>query len=357
MKVLTPRTNVTVAVEHGRHIVELREGVAYVLHDGETASALQAGIAAEIRELQVLPAGPVPLDSAVIDATGTLIVPFIGGFGDALCIMPLLNTIRRRHPNLTIAISTTPGPASVFALAAQPTSLAPYPLTAEQWGMVDWYLHFDDVRHETPGAALTETFARAVGWTLDDGGFDLAIPAEVSVADVMPPSPRIGLAVPDRTNVRATPRDIIQALISRLNDAGMHVLLFGNEDPAWILAVDPQRTLDLRGQTPNVLTLAACIQEMDAMIAHDSLMLHLAGALNIPVVGLFAPTSAAHGAPYPHHLPLVSTMECAPCHHAGPECPRGYESCLAWNDEALAPTSIVNTLCRHLADVYADRAG
>jgi len=352
MKIVTPGSTITVAVERGRHAVQLQEGVAYVMHDVEANSARQAGLVAVVQPLDI--EATRILHQHGEQRSGTLLVPFIGGLGDALCILPLVETIRRCHPQLDVVISTTPGPAAVFTLADPPVRTMPYPITLEAWDAFDALMTFETVETELPGRPLTETFARGVGWTLDDFAATIRIPDELSVADVMPPSPRIGVTVPDNASVRSVPAETVQGVVQRLNDANMCVMLLGDQDPSYDIVFDANKTLDLRGQTPSVMTLAACVAELDAVVAHDSFIMHLAGALSIPAVALFAPTSAAHASPYAKHLPIASSAECAPCHTTGATCPLGHERCVAWSDDILSPASIVATLCRHLTEVYAE---
>ncbi|MEM7230218.1 MAG: glycosyltransferase family 9 protein [Planctomycetota bacterium] len=344
MKAVQTRATVTVAVEHGRRAIELRESETYVLHDQEVASGQRAQMFAQVQDL---PSEPIPY-AALTAAPGRIIVPFIGGLGDAISILPVLNAIQHQAPEAEITIATTPGPAEVFTLWRTPHALMDYPVTLDTWSSFDTAVSFDAVHQCAPGDSLPHTFASAVGVTLNHVDFDLAIPDGLDVADLMPPSPKVGVVVGDGVNVRPYPRAHLEALVARLNQLGIFVLLLGNADPRWSFRIDPGRTLDLRGETPNVLTLAACVRELDAVIAHDSFIMHLAGALGIPTVGLFAPTSDSHAADYRQTTALRSALACAPCHQTGTTCPQGHDRCVAWDDDAVSPEAVVEASVRLL---------
>jgi len=87
--------------------------------------------------------------------------------------------------------------------------------------------------------------------------------------------------------------------------------------------------MNLKGKT-TFRELAALIHHLDILITNDSSPLHLAVAMNKPVVALFGPT--AHWAlfpPGPHRIALQSTAPCSPCYTYGrfPGCPN--PTCMA----------------------------
>ena len=113
------------------------------------------------------------------------------------------------------------------------------------------------------------------------------------------------------------------------------VLLGLGEDSSPLDSSHPN-VIDMRSQTASVRDLAACLMWMDVIVAHDSFILHLAGALQRPTIGLFAPTSARHAEPYPGIRVLASEAICAPCHTVQSQCPKGFSSCVAWEGQSLS---------------------
>ena len=98
---------------------------------------------------------------------------------------------------------------------------------------------------------------------------------------------------------------------------------------------------NLAGQT-SLAEAIALIAAADAMVSNDSGLLHIASALNRPVVALYGPTDPLHAPPFSDVAQsLYLHLECAPCRQR--ECPLGHHACMqgiaaemAW--QALVPT-------------------
>jgi heptosyltransferase-2 len=71
----------------------------------------------------------------------------------------------------------------------------------------------------------------------------------------------------------------------------------------------------------------ALIARADAVVANDSGLLHIASALNRPVVALYGPTDPDHAPPFADVAASVSLrLACAPCRQR--ECPLGHQDCM-----------------------------
>ncbi|WP_238551982.1 lipopolysaccharide heptosyltransferase II [Herminiimonas sp. CN] len=87
---------------------------------------------------------------------------------------------------------------------------------------------------------------------------------------------------------------------------------------------------------PKVISLAgvttlneaiALIAYADAMVSNDSGLLHIASALNRPVVALYGPTDPDHAPPFSDLAQSLSLqLDCAPCRQR--ECPLGHHNCM-----------------------------
>jgi ADP-heptose:LPS heptosyltransferase len=314
------------------------------MHDVEAASARAAGVLASEAPLPPCPAPYRPRE----ETRGRMILPFIGGLGDALSLEPVLASIHSRHEHLRIDIAATPGPGEVFSCLPAVDDVRPYPLTLEQWGAYDRYLSLECVltTAQRPGRPLPETFADAIGLPLIRRMVHVEVPdAWRSGAPLTDgPAPLVGLAIDDMGSLRAYPAALTAELIDRLLDARRVVALLGAQPPAVTHDVPRRGVIDLRGRTTTVAALARVLLGLDAIVAHDSFVLHLAGALGLPSIGLFAPTSAHHAEPYPEVRPLASDAPCAPCHVAVGTCPKGYGRCLAWQAPAVSPAAIAQAV-------------
>lgn len=356
MKIVTASSDLTIAAERGRVDLTLRAGSPYIMHEIEVESGRQAGAFARIDSL---PNRPMPFD-AKRDMSGALIVPFIGGLGDALSMLPLFVEISRRFPRISIEVATTPGPAAIFALAPEVRKVLSYPLTFKAWSTYPWYLSMECVHQsgQEPGRALPEVFAAAAGLQLLDATVKLSAPdaGESEGGGRSGDSiPLIGLAVGDGFSLRAYPLARLQSLIDLFSLAGTKLVLLGHADENWKLETDSQWVTDLRSKTPTIRSLISRLRELDLLIAHDSMIMHLAGALGLPVMGLFAPTSVEHGGPYPSVMPIGSDALCAPCHCATDQCPKGFKGCIAWESTGLSPESLVEVAINRISALPSAR--
>lgn len=337
MQVVAAHNTVAVPVENGRSAISLQTGTDYVMHDVEVAGGRRAGA---FEHIKPLPARPRRFEPDKGPA-GRMILPFIGGMGDAVSMLPVLTAISRRHPRLRVDIATTPGPAEVFRLSSRVNGIIAYPPVLETWRGYDHFLSLEVVHQSArPGRALTETIADAIGVDLAGAAFELKLPQAIKAVDRRPAVPMVGVAVGDGLSVRSYPQRLLRELVARLVQQGLCSVLLGHADPAWNIPVCPPVITDMRSKTPTVLELAIWLRAVDVVVCHDSFVMHLAGALGRPVVALFAPTSRAHASPYPNAVALSSGEPCSPCHTTAARCPRGFDRCVAWDSRAVAPEAV-----------------
>jgi lipopolysaccharide heptosyltransferase I len=122
------------------------------------------------------------------------------------------------------------------------------------------------------------------------------------------------------------PAEHFAALVEPLRERfGLRAVLAGGKDVSPIAAQIPH-ALDLTGQT-NLRELVALLDGAALVIANDSGPMHIAAALNRPLVTMFGPTNPIRTGPYRRMDSVVRIdIECSPCYSR--RC--SHTSCLKW---------------------------
>lgn len=134
------------------------------------------------------------------------------------------------------------------------------------------------------------------------------------------------------------------SLGARLVERGEQIWLFGSskdeEVAREIAAAIPDACANLAGRTD----LASAIDLMSlarVVVSNDSGLMHVAAALDRPIVALYGSSSARHTPPLSDRAALLSLgLECSPCYQR--TCPLGHLRCL--ND--LSPLQVARSIER-----------
>lgn len=142
------------------------------------------------------------------------------------------------------------------------------------------------------------------------------------------------------------------ALAAARLEQGWQVWLFGSAKDAEVSqqienqlpATLRSRCRDLAGQT----TLSQAIDLLslaDAVVSNDSGLMHVAAALNRPLIALYGSTSADFTPPLADAVTLLTNdIECRPCFQR--QCPLGHKRCLT----EITPTQVEQSLQKLCAD-------
>ena len=108
----------------------------------------------------------------------------------------------------------------------------------------------------------------------------------------------------------------------RLVDEGYHVIYFGDHTTVdmvnEICAPFDGRVINMCGKT-SIRQLMGMMSQCDVFLSNDSGPMHIAAALQIPLVALFGSTSEVKTGPYGWGEVIHKHVECSPCYKR--ECP------------------------------------
>jgi ADP-heptose:LPS heptosyltransferase len=167
-------------------------------------------------------------------------------------------------------------------------------------------------------------------------------------------SPLVGLNIGATRAQKLWPTESFQELIRRLHSRGYTTALLGSPDDEAIASrivagIDGVAVVDLTGRTA-IGEWAAVIERCAAVIAGDTGAMHMAAALEIPVVALFGSTDPAKTGPIGQgksHV-IYKQLQCAPCNNH-PTC-GGAFTCMS----SITPMEVVAAV-EHIAGRIAKR--
>ncbi len=205
-------------------------------------------------------------------------------------------------------------------LLTHPVRLAP---SVKKIHQSAYYLHM------LQGAGLA-TWGRRLEVSI--GGRDRKRAAD-RLSELPADGPRVGIN-PSATfgPAKQWPPDRFAGLADRLAaDYRAKILLFGGPGDArlgaQIAGMIKGRCLDLTART-DLGEAMALIEACDLFVTNDSGLMHVAAALQVPVIAVFGSTNPVTTGPYsPRSRVIRKPLPCSPC--LKPECPEGHLRCMA----------------------------
>lgn len=245
-----------------------------------------------------------------------------GGLGDLICLRPALEVLLEQGHAVTVCAHESHWPA----LRGLPVKLLAYPPRAEAVEAYGAILDLDGAVEREP-----------TGHWNRDAVACLASAAGVDVGGRVPTLPRfpvpdkferaaggrrlLGIVLHASALLRTWPLERIGELLGEALAADWDVVLLGKPGP-W--PEIQEAGASLAGGRVQVLPRAGLSLEeslgvlsvCDAVVSPDTGLLHAAGAMGVPAVGLYGPFSAAQRvARYPSVRVIEGRAPCAPCGH------------------------------------------
>lgn len=128
----------------------------------------------------------------------------------------------------------------------------------------------------------------------------------------------INLAASSRWLTKCWPIEKIASLCDMLAQEKMRAVLTGREEDSLLLErllkLTKSKPLNFVGKT-TILQLACLIKKCAAFVSADSAPLHVAAAVDVPIVALFGPTSPQRHMPPAKKFAIIKRdVECSPCY-------------------------------------------
>lgn len=244
-----------------------------------------------------------------------------GGFGDLLFCTPLLAAIKAQYPDNPIWFACIPKFAPALEHNPHVDQIIEYPVRAELWSQCSYHIWLERVLEED--AATQET--HAIDIIAQKAGVDLTQGKEMRYfvsdeerewAAVTYPKrdetlPRVGIQIEASAPCRSYSMQRLMIIASTLVNRGCDVFLFAA--PGRIQNCHWHYTAI---SDPSFRNACAVLATCDAVLAPDSALCHVAGALSIPTVALYGPFPWQIRTAYARSITaLHGEAPCAPCFH------------------------------------------
>lgn len=255
----------------------------------------------------------------------------MGGFGDLILLLPVLRELKRQRPDIKIGVSTLGHYSVAIQNIPYIDEVVQYPIPVAVAAKYDAWVWYENAIERNPEAETvhaTDLFAKIAGieWGVDaDKCPDYKIkPSEaIWCAEGYPRVPglrRACIQIGTSAMCRTYPRNQMGAVAAELVKRNFEVFLMGAKGEIKTPEKMPPTVRNLSDMDLTFRQSCAVLATADVVIGSDSALVHVAGALGVPAVGLYGPfpwkLRTAY-APTTHALSGVG--DCAPCfHHASP---------------------------------------
>jgi ADP-heptose:LPS heptosyltransferase len=287
-----------------------------------------------------------------------------GGVGDLLFLTPTLRHLRQTFPGARLAVSAFPKLLEILAGNPNLDELIPYPIGLDRFRRFDYHVDFEDVIENNADARRLPAVDCIAGWLglrLPDDGRRPELwltrddrRAVRYLADKPKGETWVGIQARASSPVRNYPLASLARVATALAAAGHRVFIIGqagqwgrwrrttvrNGRELTSYVAGPEGVTDLTGRFASIRRAAAFLEALDLLIAPDSALVHIAGALGVPTLALYGPFPARlRTGDYPRCAALQGEAECAPCFAHGLALPCGRPTCAAL--ERIEPEAVV----------------
>lgn len=291
----------------------------------------------------------------------SILVARSGGFGDLLFLGPILAEVRRRWPACRIGVACRPERRPVLDGLGLVDAWEPVPLPVERPRAYQRLISFEGVVEGDTRRHYVDALAAAAGLDLPPGPesrrcrYVVAEHERRWVDEMYPRNPsrkRLGVQWLASTPARSYPLRDLHTVCGHLGAHGWDVWLLGEPDAVRARCGHGSGVRNIAAdERPTFRQSCAILSTCDVVLAPDSALLHVAGALGLPAVGLFGPIDPKLRIAYsPTIRPLKGALPCSGCNHhprfpgdwpAGMPCAQdGHCTALA----AIAPRIVISAV-------------
>lgn len=242
-----------------------------------------------------------------------------GGFGDLLFLTPTFAEIKRRWPEAMIYVACFDRFKSVLENNPDVTGFIAYPVPVEVWNDADAHVWLEGIIEQNAKALTVhavDLIADRCGLELTDKKMRYVVTQkEMVAAECEFPrtkKARIGFQMSASSSCRMYPH--MQEVSRLLWKDGNEIFLFGR--PGEMSSNETKGVVNLMSLNKTFRESCAILSTCDVVVAPDSALVHVAGALDIPCVAVYGPFPWTLRTKYaPQTFAIQGVGKCSPCFH------------------------------------------
>lgn len=270
-----------------------------------------------------------------------ILIERAGGFGDIVQLTPSCREIKRRWPKCFLTVSTMDHYAVVLKNLPFVDSTVSYPLPLEIAKTYDAWVFLENAIERNPRARsmhMADLFAEIIGLrgkpglagagghpALDDNkaAYQVTPNEMIWVMEQYPRVPgkcRITIQPKASARLRNYPNEQFKQVIEGLLAKGWEVFLLSHFTDG-VKVPEVEGLYNLVDFNTTFRQSCAVINNSDVHLGPDSALVHIAGALNVPAVGLYGPFPWELRTKYADQTFSLTgnKLPCSPCfHHPNP---------------------------------------
>jgi len=244
-----------------------------------------------------------------------------GGFGDLLFLTPIIAEIKSRWPRAEICVASFDRFRPVLENNPDVDGFTDYPVPVVAWGSFDTHFWLEGIIETNTAAWRThavDLISERCGLELKDKGMRYFVTVEErneahkEFPREFEQQARIGIQVSASGRCRIYPHILEVARL--LWREGHEVFLFGA--PGEVKTDTPEGIVNLMSLNKTFRESCAILETCDVLVAPDSALVHVAGALDLPCVALYGPFPWQLRTKYARETFALQGMgACSPCFH------------------------------------------
>jgi heptosyltransferase-2 len=248
-----------------------------------------------------------------------------GGFGDLTLMTPVLRELRRRWPRIKIGFACFPHYRPVLEHTGLVDEFVEYPIPVKVADQYAAWVFMENIIEKNEDAKkwhMTDLFGTKFGFGVKEEYdrhpvYVVTDTEKVWVSEAYPRKKgvqRLAVQFKAQAMNRTYPIQRTKQVIEHFYDKGWEIMLLG--DPGSLDLQSMDRLHNCAANRHTFRQSAAIISTADCVLAPDSALLHVAGALDIPAVGLFGPFPPELRVAYSPSVQAIDGKgHCAPCFH------------------------------------------